>query len=220
MYWPPSEFRNKLYKVFVIVSNFIKHFPKNLYLLPYSKYKTKYSTPKRLPIPLPIPSTEEPKELEPTKSYNVYSKKDATKKIRWLKVGSNLPLNEALGIGATSVDQTVSRTFRIEPSNKPQKSTGQYSTAWSDLSYKFRRPKSQKTGHYVEKTTYAIDSKGEHEGITVKGWLASRQKRKLQSFNIKPLSKPQTPTRPVSVRLNTKPISPSYKPFKMETLKL
>ena len=154
-----------------------------------------------------LQSTEKKeKQEEQIQSYNVYAKRDATKKARWEKVGTNLPEYEALSIGSQSVDETVSRTFKLMPSHQPAKPLGY--KGWNYRSQKFRPPKHGTPGTYVEKTTFAIDTPGEFQGITVKGWLASRQKQKLLSPNIKPLPTNRTPRNPVSVGLNVKPYKP------------
>jgi len=100
--------------------------------------------------------------------------------MRWVKVNKRKHTRtSALGLGARVVDQTVARTFKI----KRVKGVGKISDnfAWSALSSKFR-PKIRKgkvvkePKVYIEKTKHAIDSLGELQGITVKGWKAIREK--------------------------------------------
>lgn len=145
------------------------------YYTPYGRYEGKYKQR------IPIVAYEKESSKEETKgegSYNVYAKKDATKNARYINVGSDLPLAQALGIGAKAVDETVSRNFVIRKSSRPASPNPSLSGYWNQLQNKYRPPKKRKAGHYIEKTNYAIDSQGEHEGITVQGWIAKRNKRR------------------------------------------
>lgn len=147
----------------------------------YTSYLSRPSYPSRNALPSYStsysPSKEEQKKKE-SDSYNVYAKKDATKKSHYINVGSNLPLAQALGIGAKAVDETVSRNFIIKKSKRPARPVSEFSGYWNQLQHKYRPPKKRVSGSYIEKSTFAIDSQGEHEGITVEGWKAARNKRK------------------------------------------
>jgi hypothetical protein len=92
---------------------------------------------------------------------------------KWKRFKGARPKNEAQGLAATVVDNSVSRSFRtkkadkfVTPSIFPRFSFG------ASLVRKFREGKKEKV--FVEKSRYAIDSFGEHMGITAKGWAALR----------------------------------------------
>ena len=98
-------------------------------------------------------------------AYNVYAKE----KGNFIKVNKEpLPKNKALNLGSKVVDNTASATFKIKEYGKTEKA--------DDFIF-FRRNKfRKKNDNYIEKNTYRIDTQGEIQGITVKGWLARRKK--------------------------------------------
>jgi len=79
-----------------------------------------------------------------------------------------LPINKALNVGAEVADNTPVRTFFLRKSNKIP---NQLDSLPSDRIKKFNK----KGNTYVEKNPFAIDTLGEHQGITVKGWLAKKK---------------------------------------------
>lgn len=98
-------------------------------------------------------------------SYNVYAKQGG----RFIKVNKKpLPKNRALNLGGKAVDNTASATFKVSRTGK--KTTERDSTGFN-LMGKFRK----KGKNYIEKNKYRIDTPGELQGITVKGWLARRK---------------------------------------------
>jgi hypothetical protein len=99
-------------------------------------------------------------------AYNAYAKQGG----KYIKVNQEpLTRTGALALMQEVVDNTSSATGRIkETVGKAKESMqGMFS------GYKFK----QKNNTYQEKNTYRIDTQGEHEGITVKGWLAKKRKR-------------------------------------------
>jgi len=117
------------------------------------------------------PYTGGGKGTEP--GYHAYAKQNK----KWLKV-TKKPISQAnaLHAGAEAVDNTTAKTFEIRKTN--QKITPERARYFPE--YKFRQPKGKtklKKGVYVEKNKYAIDTAGEFQGITVKGWLAAKRKR-------------------------------------------
>ena len=97
-----------------------------------------------------------------------------------------LTKNDALSMGMRAVDQTVARTFKISKANRQAKgaSTDYY---WNANKYKVRPPIRKgrfvpKTNIYIEKSKYAIDTPGEHRGITVKGWKVRQANKKGRLF--------------------------------------
>jgi len=117
--------------------------------------------------------------------YNTYVKKHATKPSKkYIKVSKKpLPYKQALGLGAKAVDETVARTFKVLPTKKKPEQDPYLDFAFSTRKHKIRKPikkgKPQKQSpKWIEKTKYAIDSPGEFQGITVKGWQAKRKKKK------------------------------------------
>jgi len=159
--------------------------PSPPYLPPKKKKPKKKKTP-RILSGAPIRR----KAYQP--GYHAYVKKDATKKAkaRYVKVTPNpMTKNQALGIGALVTDTTVSRTFKVKKAHKPAVPTRLYDFTWSQKRHKFRKPiqkgsKKIVSPRWIEKTTHAIDSPGEFQGITVEGWLAQQRKGKMKKPKI------------------------------------
>jgi hypothetical protein len=150
---------------------------------PYGYYNKSEPTK---PIPRRQTTLEEEpeKEKERKQGYNAYVKKDATKKekARWVKVNPQ-PLTEqqAFGIGARATDETVSRSFKIAKSNSRAVPNPKYDSVWPQLSHKFRKPVRKGTSPvWIEKSAFAIDTPGEFQGITVKGWVAAQSAAKMR----------------------------------------
>lgn len=81
-----------------------------------------------------------------------------------------LPRNKALNLGAEAVDNTASATFKLISAGKKKKEIV------DDIGFNLRGKFIKKNSIYVEKNKHRIDSLGEIQGITVKGWLAQRRK--------------------------------------------
>ena len=167
------------------------------YPRPYSRpypYPYPYPYPRPYPYPykpiitpVPPPPTPPPK-LGKRKigkhPHDAYVKRDATRTAKYIKATKS-PLasrKQALGAGAVAVDRTVSRTFYVKPSDKKPISQPRYAHDWMRLKHKYRKPikkgKPQyKSNKWIEKTTHAIDSKGELEGITFKGLVQLQKLR-------------------------------------------
>jgi len=139
--------------------------------------------------PLPItPMLTEPYEdivkTKPGQGYNVYVKDryivKGKKKYQERFIRANKkPLTErdALWLGGTVVDKSAARSFKIKPAkgkttklSKPSINT----SFWATLQNKFYKRKDV----YMERTTHAIDSPGELQEITARGWIA--QQRRMQ----------------------------------------
>jgi hypothetical protein len=99
---------------------------------------------------------------------------------KWLKVNRKpLTFTSALAEASEVVDNTSARSFRItKAKGKPEES----GTLKSFNPDKFTRKKS---GVFIEKSAFAIDTTGEIQGITVKGWLANKSKALFSTFNSK-----------------------------------
>ena len=79
---------------------------------------------------------------------------------------------KSVKLGEKVTDLTTARTYQVKNLK------GQKVNVEGVLGGKFRPSKSKKTrGVGVEKSKYAIDSFGEKQGITVKGWIANRNKK-------------------------------------------
>ena len=138
------------------------------------------------------------KEVKGQQPYYAYVKRNATKKAKYVKT-TKKPLStekQALGSGALAVDQSVSRTFYVEPSKETPASKPGYEKTWSQLKHKYRKPirkgKPVKSNRWIEKTTHAIDSKGELEGITFKG---QAQLKKMRAMGIQTRTRTKTKRR-------------------------
>jgi len=105
--------------------------------------------------------------VKPTKAkplFNVYAKERG----RFIKVNKEaLPRNKALNLGGDVVDNTASATFKLTRADKKGK-------MMDDLGFYKKSKFRQKNGLYVEMNKNRIDTLGEIQGITVKGWLAQR----------------------------------------------
>lgn len=80
-----------------------------------------------------------------------------------------LPYNKARNLGAEVVDNTPSAQFKL---SKAMKKGEMKDDPIFYKQFKFRGQKDR----YIELNTYRIDTPGEIQGITVKGWLAQRNK--------------------------------------------
>jgi hypothetical protein len=126
--------------------------------------------------------------------YNVFALNNATKKANYIKINQQpLPREKALSLGSNAVDQTVSARFKIVPTtvdNRDIPKINEYAQT-IDLPNKvptkfqdFKVVKGQQikmNDIFIEKTGNRIDSRGEHEGITVMGWVAKRNKISTKS---------------------------------------
>lgn len=97
--------------------------------------------------------------------YDVFAKSEG----KFIKVNKQpLPENKALNLGADVVDNTASAQFKIKKTAKKGKELDTFSFQ--------KRNKFRKKGNaYIELIRDRIDTVGELQGITVKGWLAKRQ---------------------------------------------
>jgi len=92
---------------------------------------------------------------------------------KWIKVNEKpREYYSAMGLGGEVVDNTSSAQFRVSKS----KTKGEESLGFGDWFGRESKFRKTKTNSYIEKNTYRIDSYGELQGITVKGWLANRKK--------------------------------------------
>lgn len=140
-----------------------------------------------LGLPIWLGGVKEKAVVDAGQGFNVFAKRHATKKgKRLVKLNKRiLTRQSALGLGARAVDQTVSQEFRIKKAKGKPKSIDEYS--WGLLSHKFR-PRIKKKKYvrdpnlFIEKRKHAIDTFGELQGITVKGWKARRRKKLLTSI--------------------------------------
>ena len=137
---------------------------------PRQPTRTRFGNEEPKPKPLTFPIDEDFKKSQAKEkqgqAYNAYAKQGG----KYIKVNQEpLTRNGALALIQEVVDNTSSATGRIrETVGKAKESMiGMFS------GYKFK----QKNNTYQEKNTYRIDTQGEHEGITVKGWLAKKRKR-------------------------------------------
>lgn len=100
--------------------------------------------------------------------YNVSAKEQG----KFIKLNKEpLPYNKALNLGGEVVDNTSSATFRVTKANKRGEAIDD---TFFKKSSKFRQNK----GEYIELNNFRIDTEGELQGITVKGWKAKRNNRR------------------------------------------
>lgn len=156
----------------------------------------KQLVPKEIITPAVLPRLGEPaprikprrieRRLPRPRGYKLLVKE----KGKFKRVGKTLSYNDALDLGADLVDNTPSARFKIIPTDEPAKidekvSRGYFQTA----APKFRPYKIRKgqriplpLGYIERRGKPRIDTKGELEGITVKGHLAKKRKRAFKFF--------------------------------------
>ena len=104
---------------------------------------------------------------------------------RFIKINKQpLTHKDALALGGTVVDQSAARQFKIVPtSGKPGKSSVKTSM-WPFISHKFT--KKQGKDVFQERTGFAIDSPGEVNEISARGWVAlNRGRKSMDVINMK-----------------------------------
>lgn len=125
---------------------------------------------------------------------------------RWIRLtNKTLTQREATNLLANALDETKATVGRLRPSKGTLTNLGIGLKDYNQMSYKFKT----KGDLLIEKREYRIDTQGEHEQITVKGWLANKQKGKRQQNMLtvrrKPmLSKEDLITKPTIKRTNKK----------------
>ncbi|MBP42762.1 MAG: hypothetical protein CL528_13390 [Aequorivita sp.] len=123
-----------------------------------------------------FPGDKKTKDKKPKKvpSYNAFVKE----KGKFLKATKKpVTKNQALGRGATVVDQSTSAQFVIRKTGRKIPKPEKTDSVWSTLKRKFRVGKS---GTIVEKNKNRIDSFGELQGITAKGLLTLKEQPLLR----------------------------------------
>lgn len=95
----------------------------------------------------------------------------AKEKGKFVKLNKKaLPMNKALNLMGDVVDNTPSATGKLVKADKKGKDV------LDDIGFNLRGKFTRKNNLYIEKNKHRIDSPGEIEGITVKGWLAQKRK--------------------------------------------
>ena len=84
-----------------------------------------------------------------------------------------LSLKNTKSAMSRAIDNTPSRTGRVVFSNQYVKKQKKKDSYFEKNKNELRRNKS---GLFIEKSKFAIDTKGEKRGITVKGWLSKKNK--------------------------------------------
>jgi len=135
----------------------------------------------KLDVPKPPPPKPPPKEIVlppplPERRFRESEEDDlffvkAKSKGKFITLNKKaLPRNKALNLGAEAVDNTASATFKLISAREKGKDVS------DDLGFNLMDKFTKRNGTYIEKNKYRIDSMGEIQGITVKGWLAQRRK--------------------------------------------
>lgn len=92
---------------------------------------------------------------------------------KWLRFKGARPEKAAKGLAATAVDNSASRSWRVRKADKSvQPGLLSRFPFTPGLASKFRKGKKERA--FVEKSKFAIDSFGELQEITAKGWAALR----------------------------------------------
>jgi hypothetical protein len=104
-------------------------------------------------------------------AYNAYAKQGG----QFQKL-NKFPLrkNQAMALAAEATDNSASATFKVAKTRGKPKNDKR---GFSFNSYKFTKTKDNAESEtYKEQNTFRIDTQGEIEGISAKGWLAKRNK--------------------------------------------
>ena len=148
-----------------------------------SPYGSSYSP--RSPSPISPFMSQSPSSKSNSKGndlFKVYvreSKPKGKAKIKEYLVNKKpLSRNAAINLGARYTDETTSRTFRIVRAGKGNVIDEPLSFNYFKFRGRKGRSKLNPTS-FVEKSKYAIDTPGEHQGITVKGLLANKRKNSM-----------------------------------------
>ncbi len=135
--------------------------------------------PPAVPPPLPPLMVEEKSRRQGFDVLVRESRPKGKSKRQFFKVNTEpLPENKALNLGSDIVDNSSARTFKIVRSKK---TTEARDDIMFNKSHKFRRPRGRTqlpSGSYVEETQHLIDTPGEKRGITAKGLIALRKKKR------------------------------------------
>lgn len=127
--------------------------------------------------------------VEKGKGYNVFVKDrvyvHGKKRYeeRYIKINENsLSKRDALSLGGTVVNESASATFYINESGKPVSDKGLSISVdpWSSISGMFYT----RDNKHIESTSYRINTQGEINQISARGWLAERRKME-KTFSIK-----------------------------------
>jgi hypothetical protein len=105
--------------------------------------------------------------------YNSYAKQSD----KFVKLNKYpLQKNQALAMAADATDNSASASFKVAKTRGKPKSDPR---SFSFNSFKFTKTKDNGNSEsYKEQNTFRIDTQGEVEGISAKGWLAKRNKSK------------------------------------------
>lgn len=127
----------------------------------------------KTPFVIPsLPSEEKEKRLQANRGFNVYVKE----KKKFIKVNNRaLSKRDALALGGTVVNETTSATFKLQPVKKKPSPIDLDIQNWDLISGFFNQKDKNK---FIEKNRFRINTVGEFQGITVKGWLARRRRSK------------------------------------------
>ncbi len=112
-------------------------------------------------------SPEGKKKGEPKgEVFNVFAKE----KGRFIRVNKDpLPFNKARNLGDEVVDNTASAQYKLKQAKGKAMA--------DDITFRNKHKYQRKTKHsYIELNKHRIDTPGEIQGITVKGWLANKRK--------------------------------------------
>ena len=111
--------------------------------------------------------------------YNVY----ARSKGNFQKLNKQ-PISRiaALGLGGSATDNSAAATFKIKKTDKPAKQGRDFGGFNAFKFQQIQANPSQET--YREKNTFRIDTSGEIQGISAKGWVANRQKKLMVSMGL------------------------------------
>lgn len=119
-----------------------------------------------------LPSREKERREESNKGFNVYVKE----KKKFIKVNQRaLSRRDALALGGTVVNETTSATFKLQAVKKKPSPIDLDVSNWDLIGGYFNQKEKNK---FIEKNKFRINTIGEFNGITVKGWLARRRKSK------------------------------------------
>lgn len=186
---------------------------------PTSQFRTSYpgrpivpretKTTRTIIPKIPMFPGEEKRKQVSEKGHDVYIKDrqyvagKKRYKESWFKANKQpLSKQDALSLGASAVDNSAAATFKIKPaSDKKARPLKIAVTNWGSISNQFYK----KGNRYIEKTTHRINTPGEIQGISAKGWIAQRRTTMPMSIRQKPRQTKQYYPQPVQL-INLKKI--------------
>jgi hypothetical protein len=184
----------KIKPILVQTPKLVTPFPTIPKIIPPYKIKTpKIRTPPVKPKPPFIPmiftdgKSKQQLLIEDEQGFDVYVKDryivHGKKKYeeRFVKLNRQpLRHSDAMGFGATIVDNSAAASFKIKPTNKKPGKPSIDIMSWGMLRNLFYK----RNNTFIERTTHRISTPGEIREISARGWIAEKRKLRPRPMRI------------------------------------